>query len=209
MMKKTILLLLLVVAILTQAQSQHKKMRQFEQTLASFRYSLYPELAALDKKTLYSWFGNHPQTMPKNLSQKLEAFYQKHAKTIQQYRVYQLNQHASNASVDLSKYQEVEFRNEQGIRLSPSKLSAWNHIFTVNPLRHIEMMSTKALAHQLAATEFGSQSLYDNLAQPRLIVHKQANQHWEVWVDKYFWVLKFDYQPEKVELKLTGLFKRK
>ena len=209
MMKKTTLLLLLVVAILTQAQSQHKKMRQFEQILASFRYSLYPELAALDKNTLYSWLGSRAQTMPKKLTKKIEAFYQKHAKTIQKYRVYQLNQHASNVSVDMGKYQEVELRNKQGVRFSHTKISAWHHIFTVNPLRHIKMMSTKILAHQLAATEFGSQGLYDHLAQPRLMVRKQANQHWEVWVDKYFWLLKFDYQPEKVELKLQGLFKRK
>ncbi|WP_299453173.1 hypothetical protein [uncultured Microscilla sp.] len=205
---KTILTSLLTLAMLSQGQSQDNKMRKFEQKLATFRYSLYQDLAQLKSKTLYSWFGKDPQEMPKELNQKLQKFYNDHAKTIRNYRLYQLRLHATNTPIKISEYKEVEVKNKD-INLNPSKISAWNHIFTVNPLRHLEIMSTKILAHQLSATEFGSQSLYDNLAHPRMIARKLANQHWEVWIDKYFWVLKFDYQPETVTLELKELFKRK
>jgi hypothetical protein len=57
--------------------------------------------------------------------------------------------------------------------------------------------------------EMGTQSMKDVIASPRIKCTEIEKLKWKIWFDNYSHLFEFDYEIDKNEMKMVGVYRRK
>lgn len=209
MIKKSILLLQLVLLTTWYSCAQQGNTAAFERDLQAFRYSLYADLEKVDAQKLMSMKFEPSDT----ISLKVNEFYEKNKKRIYEYRASVLGKY-TDTSIAWEKY-ETDTEYTKSLKKIPEELwetlevHALKNLFFIYPLHQAEVLIMMVISRHVSASEVGEQARKNQIGQPRIQTKKISKTQWEINVDKYRQVFKFTYDSEKGTMQLIKILKRK
>ncbi len=180
-----------------------------------FRYSLYADFENV--KELNKLFDESVQSHP--VLAKIEDFIKENEKEIYDYQQHNLSKYKEQI-IYFEKYQkDTVFFGKEGKNVNP-EINSYSQMIkmygksigrfvTLHPINHAVMIKNIYLSRTSSAVEMGTQSMKDAIAGPKIKCTEIEKLKWEIWFDNYSHLYKFEYEIDKNEMKMVGVYHRK
>jgi hypothetical protein len=208
-------LVLLFVIFILNGHSQ-SKIKGFEKELLEFRYSLYPILDTMDYNEISSFDLDyqHPLTVSVN------AFYESNKDAFEEFRLNILKRYL-DVELNLSHFKEDSgFYNSALYKLMHNKdsdelkeiISFRNsplfQLMVINPTSHCMLYLNIYHAQSEGPQSLAKRTMVNQIASRKIKTVKKSKFIWTIYFDYYYNVYEFEYDVEKVDLKLEKKYIR-